>query len=229
LTIMKQTPHDVCQWLLSRLCVLFWLNVAGSFATAVSPSNKDAAVLKHRPSPLLMQRQLESLGIHTVVVNPAGHVVSVNKSEPCLTSNDGNAGLQGLDKTNAAQLKDKRATLTREKLDATLAPVAQCLIANPTWRCIGRQCLPPNADYKRYRAAGGAYCLDASAPLCQRDDAGWCKKSCQCPGNCAHACGRCPPPVMPTPSPTPGVAYSASSLTSFGLWLFMLASSLYYA
>lgn len=68
----------------------------------------------------------------------------------------------------------------------------KCLIANPSFKCIGYQCIP-QADYALYSAYGGAWCLPEGHDLCKEADAGWCSGECNCPGSCQHACGRCPP------------------------------------
>lgn len=49
-----------------------------------------------------------------------------------------------------------------------------------------------SGNYKRYGAAGGAWCLTGSSPYCQKEDASWCGGKCNCPGSCPNACGRCP-------------------------------------
>eukprot|EP00746_Dinoflagellata_sp_MGD_P165381 gnl/MRDRNA2_/MRDRNA2_94606_c0_seq1.p1 gnl/MRDRNA2_/MRDRNA2_94606_c0~~gnl/MRDRNA2_/MRDRNA2_94606_c0_seq1.p1 ORF type:complete len:1140 (+),score=216.23 gnl/MRDRNA2_/MRDRNA2_94606_c0_seq1:110-3529(+) len=66
-----------------------------------------------------------------------------------------------------------------------------CLIADPKWHCLGSQCIPAE-DYELYTAQGGAWCLTGDHELCQKPDKGWCSGECNCPGNCPHACGRCP-------------------------------------
>jgi len=67
----------------------------------------------------------------------------------------------------------------------------QCLYADPNWTCQGSNCVPKD-KYQFYTAAGGKWCLTSDSSYCQKTDAGWCNGECACPGNCPHACGRCP-------------------------------------
>jgi hypothetical protein len=72
----------------------------------------------------------------------------------------------------------------------------KCLIADPSFTCIGSQCPDPQSDYPWYAAYDGAWCNnDANSDLCLAADKSWCGGECNCPTNCQHACGRCPPPA----------------------------------
>lgn len=73
-------------------------------------------------------------------------------------------------------------------------PSGSCLAKDPSFKCTGRQCLPP--QYKKFidriRTRSGPFCMKADNPVCKRKDQGWCKGQCNCPNSCQHACGRCP-------------------------------------
>lgn len=95
-------------------------------------------------------------------------------------------------KENSADVKPKEKNIAKEKGSADAGP---CLLKDASWHCKGRSCLTgknrKNVD--RFSAAGGPYCLAADSEYCQKEDKSWCHQECRCPGNCPHACGRCPP------------------------------------
>jgi len=98
----------------------------------------------------------------------------------------------------------------------------KCLAKIPSWRttCKGKYCLKPgeNPDRKMGRSQDNRrwedWCQSSTSATCTRTDAFWCRGQCNCPRQCPHACGRCPPSgsaPSPTPRPAPSPTPSATT------------------